>query len=315
MATLTAALERYLAVRRAFGFDLSTAERVLRKFTALADAEGAEHVTVELFLRWKAQYGHADNNTWSARLGMVRGFATWLQGLDPQTEVPPTGLIAGKLRRSKPYIYSDEQIAAIVAEAARLPSAYGLRGWTCATLFGLIATTGLRINEALALDARHVDLDQSVLTIERSKNGRSRVVPLADSTTARLLAYRHERDRLLGTEHRAFFLFESGRRPSDCSARYNFAQVCQRLGLRDPQRFNRHGRGPRIQDLRHSLAVKTIIDWYRCGLDPDREMPKLSAYLGHSKPEHTYWYIEAVPELLELAAERAERALAKGVAQ
>ncbi|MEJ2326411.1 MAG: hypothetical protein P8Y25_06120 [Chromatiaceae bacterium] len=149
MATLTAALERYLAVRRAFGVDLSTAERALRKFTALADAEGAEHVTVELFLRWKAQYGHADNNTWSARLGMVRGFATWLQGLDPQTEVPPTGLIVGKLRRSKPYIYSDEQIAAIVGEAARLPSAYGLRGWTCATLFGLIATTGLRINCAV----------------------------------------------------------------------------------------------------------------------------------------------------------------------
>jgi hypothetical protein len=109
-------------------------------------------------------------------------------------------------------------------------------------------------------------------------------VPLADSTTARLLAYRHERDRLLGTDHRSFFLFESGRRPSDCSARYNFAQVCQRIGLRDPQRFHRHGRGPRIQDLRHSLAVKTIIDWYRRGLDPDREMPKLSAYLGHSKP-------------------------------
>lgn len=315
MPTLTASLERYLAVRRAFGFDLSFAERVLRKFTALADAEGAEHITVELFLRWKAQYGHADNNTWSARLGMVRGFATWLQGLDPQTEVPPAGLIAGKLRRSKPYFYSDEQIAAIVSEAARLPSSYGLRGWTCATLFGLIATTGLRISEALALNAQHVDLDQGVLTIERSKNGRSRVVPLADSTTERLIAYRRERDRLLGDEHESFFLFETGRCPTDCSARYNFARVCQRIGLRAPQRFTRHGRGPRIQDLRHSFAVKTIIDWYRRGLDPDREMPKLSTYLGHTKPEHAYWYIEAVPELLQLASERAERNLAQGAVQ
>jgi integrase/recombinase XerD len=315
MATLTAALERYLSVRRALGYDLSTEERVLRRFTALADAEGAEHITVELFLRWKAHYGHASNSTWASRLGMVRRFATWLQGIDRETEVPPAGLIVGKLRRGRPYIFSASQIAAIVAEAAKLPSPYGLRGWTCATLFGLIATTGLRISEALALDAQHVDLKQGTLTIERSKNGRSRVVPLADSTTERLVAYRHERDRLLGAEQEAFFLFETRRTPTDGCARYHFAQVCQRIGLREPQRFNRHGRGPRIHDLRHTFAVRTIMDWYRRGLDPDREMPKLSTYLGHVKPEHTYWYIEAVPELLQLAAERAERNLARGTVQ
>jgi integrase len=315
MATLTAALERYLSVRRAFGYDLSSEERVLRKFTAFADAEEAEHITVELFLHWKACYGHASNNTWAARLGMVGGFATWLRGIDPQTELPPTGLIVGKFRRRRPYIFSEAQVAAMIEEAGRLRSPYGLRGWTCATLFGLIATTGLRISEALALETRHVDLRPATLTIERSKNGRSRVIPLADSTMARLLAYRNERDRLLGTDHESFFLFETGRCPTDCSARYNFAQVCQRIGLRAPQRFNRHGRGPRIHDLRHTFAVRTIMDWYRRGLDPDREMPKLSAYLGHTKPEDTYWYIEAVPELLQLASARAERNLAQGAVQ
>ena len=86
--------------------------------------------------------------------------------------------------------------------------------------------------------------------------------------------------------------------------------VCQRIGLREPQRFNKHGRGPRIHDLRHTFAVRTITDWYRRGLDPDREMLKLSTYLGHSTPELTYWYIEAIPELLQLACERAERNLA-----
>jgi len=315
MATLTAALERYLSIRRAFGFDLSFEERVLRRFTALAEAEGTEHITVELFLRWKAHYGHANNTTWAARLGMVRGFATWLGGIDPQTEVPPAGLIVSKLRRNRPYIFSDGQIAAIVAEAARLRSPYGLRGWTCATLFGLIATTGLRISEAVALDTRNVDLKHATLTIERSKNGRSRVLPLAASTTAQLLAYRHERDRLLGADHPPFFLFETGCRPTDYCARYTFAQICQRIGLRVPQRFNRHGRGPRIHDLRHTFAVRTIMDWYRRGLDPDREMPKLSAYLGHIKPEYTYWYVQAVPELLQLASERAEGNLAQGAVQ
>ncbi len=111
-------------------------------------------------------------------------------------------------------------------------------------------------------------------------------------------------------ERAAFFRLENGERPTDCCARYNFALVCQRIGLREPQAFNRHGRGPRIHDLRHTFAVRTIMDWYRRGLDPDREMLKLSTYLGHTRPEHTYWYIEATPELLRLACERAERNLA-----
>lgn len=315
MDTLTSSLDRYLSVRRAFGYDLSSDERLLRRFTTFADAEGAEHVTVEIFLRWKEHFGNANNNTWSARLGMVRGFAAWLQGTDPETEVPPAGLIPGKRHRSRPYIYTDEQIAEIVTEAANLPSPYGLRGWTCSTLFGLIAATGLRISEAVGLEEDGVDLERAVLIVERSKNGRSRIVPLRQTTTARLLAYRRERDRLLGAGHTPFFLFENARRPTDCGARYNFAQVCQRIGLRDPQRFTRHGRGPRLHDLRHTFAVRTIMDWYRQGLDPDREMIKLSTYLGHTKPEHTYWYIEAVPELLQLASERAERPLTDGDSQ
>ena len=105
---------------------------------------------------------------------------------------------------------------------------------------------------------------------------------------------------------------EEGQRPSDCGIRYCFAKVCQAIQLRDQQDFHRHGRGPRIHDLRHTFAVRTIMDWYRRGLDPDREMSKLSTYLGHSDPDHTYWYIEAVPELLQLAAERAERSLRAG---
>jgi integrase/recombinase XerD len=309
MTSLTLRLEHYLAIRRSLGYDLSFSERVLRRFTAFADAEGADHVTVGLFLRWKEHFGSANNNTWSARLGMVRVFAAWLQGVDSRTEVPPAGLICGKLRRTRPYIYTDDQIAEIVTEAARLSSAYGLRGLTCSTLFGLIAVTGLRVSEAIGLDEKDVDLGEAVLTVRHGKNGKHRFVPLSACAVDRLGTYRAERNRIAGVSPSPFFLLESGQRPTDCGARYSFAQVCQRIGLPNRQAFNKHGRGPRIHDLRHTFAVRTIMDWYRKGLDPDREMIKLSTYLGHAKPEHTYWYIEAVPELLRLACERAERSI------
>ena len=310
MTTLSQRLAGYLAVRRSLGFDLSFEERVLRVFTRFADHEGTDHITVDLFLRWKGAFGTANANTWGHRLGMVRAFASWLKGYDERTEVPPSGLIPVKWHRPRPYIYSDKEVAELVARAARLRSRYGLRGWTCSTLFGLIAVTGLRINEALKLDDDDVDLDAGVITVKRGKNGKARFAPVAASTSQRLEAYRTERIRLLGPAAGAFFRNDDGRRTTDCSARYNFALVSQDMGLREAQRFCKHGRGPRIHNLRHTFAVRTIMGWYRKGLNPDREMIRLTTYLGHVKPDHTYWYIEAVPELLQLASERAERSLA-----
>lgn len=309
MNTLTKRLDDYLAVRRSLGFELASTAGVLRSFTAFADREGVDHITVELFLRWKAVFGKASNDTWSTRLGMVRVFARWLQGQDARTEMPPAGLIPGKPRRARPYIYADTEIVEIVRRAACLGSRYELRGWTCSTLFGLLAVTGLRINEALKLDDGDVDLDAGVITVKRGKNGRARFVPIVASTVDKLRCYRAERVRLLGASPGAFFRNDDGHRPSAGNARYNFAMVSQAMGLRRTERFCRNGRGPRIHDLRHTFAVRTIMAWYRGGLDPDREMSKLSAYLGHAIPEFTYWYIEAVPELLQLASERAERAM------
>jgi len=258
MSTLTERLEDYLAVRRSLGFDSSFSARVLRRFTAFADREGIDHITVDLFLRWKAVFGKADNSTWSTRLGMVRVFARWLQAHDRRTEVPPAGLIAGKPRRARPYVYSDEEVVAIVTRAASLSSRYELRGWTCSTLFGLIAATGLRINEALQLDDDDVDLDAGVITVKRGKNGRARFVPIAVSTVDRLRIYRLERMRLLGASAGAFFRNDNGHRLRDGKARYNFAVVSQALGLREAQRFCRNGRGPRIHDLRHYSGNRII---------------------------------------------------------
>lgn len=311
MSTLFQELNRYLSIRRSLGYGLSTTERTLRKFVAFAKQKSANHITTDLFVRWQEAFGHAHRATWAARLGMVRLFAQWLHGIDSRHEVPPQALIPCRYRRSRPYIYSPEEIRRIINTAGELPSIYGFRGLTFSTLFGLIAVTGLRISEAISLDVGDLDLKSEVLSIRRGKLGKARLTPISDSTAAQLAIYAKERVRLLGCHHKAFFLSERGERVTDCCVRYNFAVVCQRLGLRPVQRFNRHGRGPRIHDLRHTFAANTLLNWYRTGKDVAVEMIKLTTYLGHTDPVHTYWYIEAVPELLELASWRASASLAK----
>lgn len=304
MSGLRQELERYLAVRRSLGYKLNTVERTLNRFIAFADAEGIDHVSTELFLRWQAAFGAANRQTWAARFIVVRCFGEWLNGIDPAHELMPRGLIPYRARRTRPYIYSGAEVIEILRGAAELPSPYGLRGLTFSTLFGLIAVTGLRISEALALDTEDVNVNEGVLTVRFAKFGKARLIPLQTSVVERLLLYINERTRILGGAQQALFVQKSGQRIGDCCARYNFACVSQRIGLRAPEQFGRHGRGPRIHDLRHSFAARTLIGWYREGKDAGLEMIKLSTYLGHSNPDHTYWYLEAVPELLELAAER-----------
>lgn len=309
MNALSKELDRYLSIRRGLGYDLRTAERILRRFIAFAQQQGADHIIADLCLRWLETSG-ASQQTRAGQLGAVRPFAAWLHGLDPDHEVPPRSLVPCRRRRPLPYIYSEEEIRRIVETAAKLPSLNGIRALTCAALFGLIAVTGLRVSEALSLNADDIDMESRVLTLRCGKLGKERLLPLSESTTVHLATYAAERDRLLGYRPEPFFVSDRGQRLTDCGARYNFAAVCQTIGLRPAQQFHRHGRGPRIHDLRHSFAVRTLINWYRTGKDPAHEMIKLSTYLGHADPANTYWYIEAVPELLELASRRASDSLA-----
>jgi integrase/recombinase XerD len=297
-------LDRYLAVRRSLGADLRTDERILRRFITFADREGAMCVNTDLILHWLQSLPAANPGTRATRFNVVRIFAEWLHGIDAKHEAPPRGLVPGRFRRAHPYIYGESEIAAIIEHARTLPSVYGMRGLTCSTLFGLIAVTGLRISEAVSLDPTDIDIDHGVLRVRRGKLGKERLLPLDPSVVKRLESYGIERDRLLGRRPEAFFVTCEGRRLGDCGARYNFAHVCQQIGLRQPQLYLRHGRGPRIHDLRHTFAVRTLLNWYRSGKDVGREMIKLTTWLGHATPTHTYWYLEAVPELLELASAR-----------
>ena len=302
--SITPQLDRYLSVRRSLGYDLRTEERRLRRFARFADQEGAPHIDTALFLRWDASLPAATTSTRSARLSAVRLFAQWLSSIDPAHEVPPRGLLPDRSQRPRPHIYSEAEIASIIAAAKALPSIYGLRGLTYSTLFGLIAVTGLRISEALALDHDDLDVENGVVRVRRGKLGKERLLPLDSTVVAQLVGYSAERDRLLGSAPDAFFVTCKGTRLTDCSARYNFAHACQQIGLRTPQPYCKHGRGPRVHDLRHTFAVRTMINWLRTGKDPAREMIRLTTYLGHTDPDNTFWYLEAVPELLDLAMAR-----------
>jgi integrase/recombinase XerD len=271
----SAELDRYLTIRRGLGYDLGTAERILRRFTAFAEREGADLISTALFLRWQEAFGHANRHTWSRRLGTVRLFAQWMHGVDQGHEVPPQALIPGRQRRPRPYIYSEEEIRSIVEAAAELPSINGIRALTCSTLFGLIAVTGLRVSEALSLDVSDIDLEAGLVTLRRGKLGKARLLPISGSTTVRLITYAKERDRLLGRRSEPFFVADRGERLTDCGARYSFAAVCQAIGLRPAEKFRRHGQGPRIHDLRHTFAVRTLVSWYRAGKDPAQEMIRI----------------------------------------
>ncbi len=306
MSALHEALATYLALRRGLGAELLRPGAYLRRFVEFLDREGASVVTTELAVRWATAPADATPATWASRLDDVRRFTRWLSATDPRTEVPPPGLLPDRYRRRSPYIYSDDEVARIVREAARLPSSVGLRAHTYATLFGLLAATGLRLGEALALDRDDVDLRAALLAVRRAKFGKSRFVPVHDSTRTALRRYAEQRDVLIShPASPAFLLSERGTRITQCSARYNFVVVSRAIGLRPPARGHSHGRGPRLHDMRHRLAARTLVRWYREGRDVERELPKLATYLGHVHVADTYWYIEAVPELLQLATERA----------
>ena len=304
MSDLSDALMQYLAMRRALGRVDRLVSSLLRHFVAFVDQAGSPFITTDLVRQWALQPTGAHPSTWAGRLVIARRFASWCRASDPHTEVPPADLVGQRYRRKPPQRYCDQDIVALIQSAAALPSAKHLRGRTYATLFGLLAVTGLRINEALHLDRSDVDLETGVLLIRRTKFGKSRLVPIHPTTQEALHAYGQERDRSATWSRPAFFLSERGTRITEWSARYTFAVVSRTVGLRPPTRDGRHGHGPRIQDLRHRFAAQTLITWYRAGVDVERELPKLSTYLGHVHTADTYWYLEAIPELLQLAADR-----------
>jgi integrase len=202
----------------------------------------------------------------------------------------------------QPYLYTNGEIARLMRVAKELPSPLGLRAVTYVTLLGLLVVTGMRVSEPVGLDRDDVDLERGILTIRRTKFGKSRMVPLHASTLEALRRYVDLRDRLFPAV-RSFFVNERGSRLTVNTVEKTFVRLSQQIGLRKPGESH----GPRLHDLRHRFAVETLLRWYREDVDVERHLQELSTYLGHVHVADTYWYISAVPEFLELATLRLER--------
>jgi integrase len=300
MSSLRGSLAEYLAVRRALGYKLDTAERLLSQFLDYLEARGEQRITIEHALAWATlPNGQA---CWHAhRLQTVRRFARYLHAADPEVQVPPAGLLPGRSRRATPYLYTDEQIAALITAADMLGTAH--RTATFQTLIGLLTVTGMRIGEAIALDCDDLDCTHNVLTVH-GKYGKTRELPLDPSAADALRRYLRRRDRPPSPSgEQALLVSEAGTRLLVSNVQHAFGKLRRRAGIAPRSAACR----PRLHDIRHSFAVRTLLDAYRTGVDVGGRLALLSTYLGHVDPTMTYWYLDAAPELMGLAAERLER--------
>lgn len=302
MTALRPALEQYLSIRQGLGYKYQQQARRLDAFVSFMEKRKAATITTKLAVDW-ATLPPDRHASWALRLTDVRGFARHVANIDPDTQIPPAGLLP-RLKRAKPYVYSHAEINALLAAALALPPADGMRRWTYHHLFGLIAVTGMRLSEAIGLQRSDVDTHEGVLTIRNTKFGKSRLAPLHLTTRDALLGYAERRDAHLGSRcgpH--FFVAERGGPLLHQYVHRVFWRLSREIGLRRPGDHT----GPRVHDFRHSFAIRTLLDWYQQGADVERRLPELSTYLGHACVRDTYWYLSACPQLMEEAARRLDQ--------
>ena len=303
MTDLAAAAGDYLDLRRALGYKLPQAGGLLNAFVEYLQGIGAPSITTKDALAWAMAPTSAEPAWWANRLSVVRGFALYLQTLDPSTQVPPTGLIPHPNRRTTPYIYSPAEIAALLGAARRL--LHPFRAATYETFFALMAATGMRNSETRDLDRGDVDFTAGELTVVHGKFDKTRLLPLHPSTLDALHRYALWRDKSFPRpKDPSFFISTEGTRLIRSNVNRTFRQLLTDSAITWAPRKHQ----PRPHDLRHTFAVTTILNWYRGGVDVQAHLPLLSTYLGHVLPADTYWYLTTVPELLTLVADRLERA-------
>jgi integrase/recombinase XerD len=302
MSVLRQGLADYLSLRRSLGYKLRRPEKLLGQFIDFLEAAGAQTVTTKHALAWACQPQGGEANWWGYRLSAVRGFANYLHATDLTVEVPPRDLLPCRAHRASPYLYSEQETAALIAAASMLHTP--LRVATYQTLIGLLAVTGMRVGEAIGLDRHDFDASQGVLIIRHAKFNKTRELPLQATTVAALRRYLgcHERRRC-AMRTAALFISSAGTRLLYCNVQWTFQRLVRHAGLVPRTSWCR----PRIHDLRHAFAVSTLLDAYRDGCDIEQRLTLLSTYLGHADPAASYWYLSAAPELLAKAAERLER--------
>lgn len=298
MSALSQALPDYLRLRRSFGHDVADAHRLLPRFVSYMDAIGAEFVTIEAALAWSLEpTARAGSTVPARRMLAVRGFARYLAGVDPRTEIPPAGLIPSRQRWRPPYIYSEADILALMATARRLIH-QPLRAATYETLIGLLRATGLRIGEAIKLDRRDIDWAEGVLLVRESKFHKSRLLPLQESTLEALRRYTQTRDELCPDPRGESFVSLTGTRLIYQPICQTFRMLCDASGVGAGSTHR-----PVLHGIRHTFAVNVLLDAYRARLDVQARLALLCTYMGHRVPRYTYTYLSATPDVLSCAAD------------
>lgn len=308
MKTLGRHLKDYLKLRRQLGFKLIIDGFLLRNFVCFARQQGATFISTKLALRWIAQPINVTQSCRAHRLSAVRGFAKYLSTIEPRAEVPARTLIPIKVYRREPYPYTDKQILQLIDAARKQAPSQKLRGLTLATLLGLLAVTGMRVGEALALDSSDIDFAGALLTIRRAKGNKTRLIPLHASAVEALRRYGAIRDEVYPQPTGPAFFIRKGVRLSYNATMRWFHRAAFQAGLRQ-RGDGRGGPGsPRMHDLRHCFAIRTLLNWYHDDADVEARLPELTTFLGHATVRDTCWYLSARPELLELATRRWEKA-------
>ena len=311
MKPLSQAVDDYLALRRSLGFKLREYGQCLHEFASFLKKNGSCRVTNKLALEYATQRQDEKPVSWTRRLMVIRGFARYRIGADPQSEIPPVGLLKFRSQRARPYLYSEDEIRRLLAAALQLKSPHQLQPRTYYCLFGLLAVSGLRLGEAINLQPQDVDWSAGVLTIRGAKFGKSRLVPIHPSTRAVLHDYARRRDEIFaGRPLSSFFVTSCGTKLDKPNLSRIFRELSRAIGIRKPG--VRHG--PRLHDLRHRFAILTLLRWYRTGKEIGRHMPGLSTFLGHGSVTGTYWYLGSTPTLITAASRLIENRW-KGVAR
>lgn len=303
MSPLREALQEYLQLRRALGFKLEREGLLLPQFLSFLEQEAATHITSSLAMRWAMTPSSASQRWWAVRLGQVRGFASYMAAREPCTEIPSHDLLPMPAsRRLVPFVYSDADVMALMRAADIFD---GLKQATYATLLGLLAVTGMRVGEAISLDRDDINWRAQLLVIRAGKFGKSRELALHPTTIQALRAYGGTRDRALPHPRSpALLLSLVGTRLLYKNVHRGFLLLLRHAALTQQLSCT-----PRVHDFRHAFAIRTLLSWYREGLNVEARLPLLSTYLGHVNPSQTYWYLTATPEMMRLAEQRARKAL------
>ena len=303
---LMAQVERYVALQRSRGLRFRDQERLLIHYVRFASVAGDAFVMTERVHAWSS----AASSPGQARVryDTARRFAAFLRAEDSRHEVPPPRAFGrGRRPRPAPYLLSPDEIGAIMTAALDVPPKGTVSPLTYHHLFGLLAATGLRISEALALKCE--DLTDDGLVVRKAKFGKSRLLPLHPSTRAALERYLAARARLCAAGE-DLFVVKHGCAPTKVRVYCVFVRLARALGIRGAP----GSRGPRLHDLRHSFAVRSLTACPPDRTAVTRHMLALSTYMGHADVTATYWYLEATPVLLNGIAAQAEQAFAGGVA-